>query len=119
MTTAAIGPYEFTPKDEQANFHGNAVVYAQWEQHLMFCAPFAFPVPLSMPFQVFVDEVVMPVYAAHPEVSRADFKTGQWTLNGVAFEPDLSGSLEANGVTHKAVLRVKTPELTGIDQSSS
>lgn len=119
MAVVAIGEYTFEPKDRIENFHGNQLVYMQWEQHLMFCAPLAFPLPPDMPFGALISEVMVPAYAAHPEAGQADFAKGEWLLDGEAFTPDLSKSLHENGVGHKSVLRVKTPGLMGIQGSGA
>lgn len=114
MTVVSIGEYKFEPKDRVENFHGNQLVYLQWEQHLMFCAPFCFPLPPDMPFAAMVSDVMTPTYAAHPEAAEADFTKGEWMLDGKPFQPDFTKSLKDNGVGHKSVLRVKTPGLNGI-----
>ena len=46
MPVTALSPgYEGQNLDAVENFHGNQVVYLHWEQHLMFCAALAAPVP--------------------------------------------------------------------------
>ena len=43
MAVAAVSKYEFAPADSQDKFHGAQLLYIGWEDHLLFCAPFAFP----------------------------------------------------------------------------
>ena len=45
MAVAAVKEYQFPPADTVDKFHGAQLLYIGWEDHLMFCAPFAFPFP--------------------------------------------------------------------------
>ncbi|NUT77989.1 phenol hydroxylase [Pseudomonas sp. C1C7] len=114
MPVTAIGAYNAQPLDHQANFHGLQLVYLCWEKHLMFCAPFTFPLPPDMPFGAFIEQVVKPSIASHPEASRVDFSQAQWRLNDQPFSPDNNASLIANGIDHKSLLHLNTPGLNGI-----
>ena len=78
MSVKSIGDYSFTPKDKVENFHGNMLVYMQWEKHLSFCAPLAFPLPPDMPFGDLVAGVLAPAYAVHPDSENVDFEKGEW-----------------------------------------
>jgi len=60
MSVVAIAPYEFTPRDVRENFPA-PLLYIGWEDHLLFCAPFAFPFPPTMRFG---DVVAGPMQAA-------------------------------------------------------
>ena len=106
-------------KDTVANFHGNIVVYFSWNDHLMFCAPLAFPLPPSTPFGALTSEILPPHYGAHPDWKNIDASKIQWELNRKPFTPDLKKSLAENGVDHKSVLRFTTPGLTGYKGSHS
>ena len=44
MAVTAIGKYEFAPKDPVEKFPA-PLLFVGWEDHLMFCAPFAVPFP--------------------------------------------------------------------------
>ena len=50
MAVAAVKEYQFAPADSMDKFHGNQLLYIGWEDHLLFCAPFAFPFPPTMRF---------------------------------------------------------------------
>ena len=119
MSVKSIGDYSFTPKDKVENFHGNMLVYMQWEKHLSFCAPLAFPLPPDMPFGDLVAGVLAPAYAVHPDSENVDFEKGEWQLNNVPFTPDFSKSLQENGLSHKSVIRVRTPALEGLAGADS
>lgn len=114
MPVTAIGPYTAQPLDRQANFNGLQLVYLCWEQHLLFCAPFTFPLPPDMGFAEFVEQVVKPSISSHPDASSVNFATATWRLNDRPFNPDLAASLIANGIDHKSLLHLATPGLNGI-----
>lgn len=106
-------------KDRLENFHGNQLLFVGWEDHLMFCAPFAFPFPPAMPFRELVEKVLPAAFGYHPEFARIDWGKVEWKKSGRPFAPDLSRSLAENGLRHKDVIRFRTPGLTGIDGSCS
>ncbi|WP_449432146.1 phenol hydroxylase subunit P4 [Pseudomonas putida] len=114
MPVTAIGAYEAQPLDRQANFNGLQLVYLCWEKHLMFCAPFTLPLPPSMVFGDFIEQVVKPSISPHPQALQVDFDAVQWRLNGQPFTPVLSASLIDNGIDHKSLLHLVTPGLDGI-----
>lgn len=111
--------YKFPAKDVESNFHGNRVVYVGWDHHMMFCAPVAFPLPPDMPFQALVDQAISSAFSQHPDFAKIDWNTVEWRLDGKSFTPDLSASLDANGVRHKSLVRMHTPGLNGIGGSGS
>lgn len=114
MAVQAITPdYTGEIKDRVENFHGNQVVYAGWDGHLMFPAAFAWPVPPHMPFAAFRDQVMADAFGPHPQWEQINWQTVRWTLNGQAFTPDPEKSLAEQGIGHKSLLRFVTPELTG------
>ena len=119
MSVVAIGEYEFEAKDKLENFHGNQVVYVNWEKHLMFCAPLAFPLPPDMSFGDFANGLLPQFYGLHQEWPKVDWDKASWSLDSDPFIPDFSKSLLENGVGHKSVLRFTTPGLEGIDGSAS
>ncbi len=45
MTVIAKDGYVDLVQDKVDNFHGNQVVYVSWDDHLLFCAAQAFPLP--------------------------------------------------------------------------
>lgn len=119
MPVKAISDYPAIVKDNVENFHGNQLVYIGWDQHLMFCAPFAFPLPPEMPFGALVQEVMPGAFSAHPEWEQVNVDTAEWLLDGEQFTPDMEASLKDNGVGHKSVIRIRTPELKGIGGTGS
>ncbi|WP_070156804.1 phenol hydroxylase subunit P4 [Sphingobium phenoxybenzoativorans] len=114
MAVVSISPYKLPAKDALENFHGNQLVYLHWEDHLMFCAPVAFPLPSGMVFDDLVQNVLGPAYQQHPDFSNITWSDVKWTLDGKPFDPDPQASLADNGVGHKSLLSFVTPGLQGI-----
>jgi phenol/toluene 2-monooxygenase (NADH) P4/A4 len=119
MSVVALKPYEFAPADRLENFHGNQLLYIGWEDHLMFCAPFAFPFPPAMPFAAIQENVIPGAFGYHPECARIDWSKAEWFKSGQPWKPDPGKSLAENGLKHKDVIRFRTPGLTGIKGSCS
>ncbi|MGH8381937.1 phenol hydroxylase subunit P4 [Pseudomonas sp.] len=114
MPVTAIGAYEAQPLDSQNNFNGLQLVYLCWEKHLMFCAPFTFPLPPHMLFEDFIEQVVKAAISQHPDAPHVDFDRARWRLNDQPFTPDNAASLIANGIDHKSLLHLNTPGLNGV-----
>lgn len=117
--TALREGYEGRNLDAVENFHGNIVVYLHWEQHLMFCAALAFPLPPAMPFGAIVSELIPEYYGPHPQCTEIDWSTVRWELDGQPFEPALDTAIAEQGIGHKSLLRFWTPGLDGIEGSGS
>lgn len=111
MAVTALKPgYKFEPRDLQKNFHGNQLVYVGWDHHLMFCAPFCYPVPPELPFKELRDTVMAEAFGAHPMFADIDWDKTTWLLNDQSFTPDLDKSLAEQGINHKSVLRFQTSD---------
>jgi phenol/toluene 2-monooxygenase (NADH) P4/A4 len=117
MSVVAVRRYEFAPADGVEKFHGAQLLYIGWEDHLMFCAPFAFPLPPDMPFGAVVEQVIPGAFGAHPEFAKIDWSRAEWFKSGSPWKPDPAKSLAENGLKHKDVIRFRTPGLTGIGGS--
>lgn len=118
MSVIAIQPgYTGEVKDRVENFHGKQLLYIGWEDHLMYCAPLCIPVPPDLPFAALTSEIIPGLYAAHPDVSRIDWAQAEWFSSGQPFVPQPQRSLAENGLGHKAVLRLRTPGLRGLQDS--
>lgn len=119
MAVAAVTKYEFEPKDKLENFHGNQLLYIGWEDHLLFCSPFAFPFPPTMRFGDIIDNVLPGAFGYHPDFAKIDWSQAYWFKSGKPWTPDFDKSLADNGLGHKDVIRFRTPGLTGIEGSCS
>lgn len=119
MTTTAVSEYRLASADSVDKFHGAKLLYVGWDQHLMFCAPFAFPLPPDMPFRAVVEQVLPPAFGYHPDWAKIDWSTVTWLKSGKPFTPDWDKSLAENGIDHKTAIRFRTPGLNGIKGSAS
>ncbi|HCY62653.1 MAG TPA: phenol hydroxylase [Oxalobacteraceae bacterium] len=119
MPVAAIKPYTGEVKDSVDKFHGTQLLYIGWEDHLMFCAPFAIPFPPAMRFGDIIDQVLPTAFGAHPDFEKIDWSKAEWLKSGKPWTVDFKQSLSGNGLKHKDVLRFRTPGLTGIKGSCS
>jgi phenol/toluene 2-monooxygenase (NADH) P4/A4 len=106
-------------RDRVENFHGNQLLYVGWDDHLMFCAPHCIAVQPSMTFATLAGEVIPAMYSMHPDWASVQPGAIEWFRSGERFEPDFEATLAENGLGHKAMLRMHTPGLTGIDGSHS
>ena len=59
-------------------------------------------------------EIIKPATASHPDSAKADFLNAQWLLNDEPFTPNAEASLTDNGIDHKSMLTVTTPDLKGM-----
>ncbi|MAU41429.1 MAG: phenol hydroxylase [Kordiimonas sp.] len=114
MPVTSIGEYKFEPLDKRENFHGNILIYINWEKHLMFCAPVCVPLSPDMPFGALVSELLPNVYSAHPEFEKIDWDAVEWTLDHKPISPEPDQTLEDLGAHHKSLFRFTTPGLNGI-----
>ncbi len=114
MPIKAVTPeYSGEVLDKKENFHGNQVVYVGWDDHLMFCAAFAYLVSPTLTFKALIDECIHSSFSVHPEFSAIDWQSAEWLLDGQPFIPQLDVPLESQGIDHKSLLRFYTPGLTG------
>jgi len=119
MSVAAVKPYSIPPRDSVDKFHGNQLLFIGWDQHLMFCAPLAFPFPPAMRFGDVVEQVLPGSYGVHPDFAKIDWQQVQWLKSSQPWTPDFNKTLAENGLKHKDVLRFKTPGLNGIQGTCS
>lgn len=119
MATVSLKPYKFPAKDKVENFHGNQLLYVGWEDHLMFCAPLALPLPPATPFKALMEQILAGIYAPHPDFAKVDWSKVEWFKSGQPWRPDAEKSIAENGLVHKDTLRFRTPGLTGIKGSCS
>lgn len=119
MAVVAIKDYDFPPADAVDKFNGAQLLYIGWEDHLLFCAPFAFPFPSTMRFGDLIEQVLPGSFGYHPDFARIDWTQVEWFKSGKPFTPDFEQSLAGNGLRHKDVIRFRTPGLTGIKGSCS
>jgi phenol/toluene 2-monooxygenase (NADH) P4/A4 len=118
MSVVATKPYAPPARDLRENFPA-PLLYIGWDDHLMFAAPYCLPLPPDMPFGAIPSAVLPGIYGYHPDFAKIDWQAAQWFKSGRPWQPDFEKSLADNGLTHKDVIRFRTPGLTGIKGSHS
>ncbi|MCE1240069.1 MAG: phenol hydroxylase subunit P4 [Azonexaceae bacterium] len=113
MAVKALYDYHFPAADTQDKFHGNQLLYVGWDDHLMFCAPFAYCLPPETKFSELVEQHLPHSYGRHPDWAKIDFSTVRWLKSGQPFVPDMNKTLAEQGLRHKDALRLQTPGLNG------
>lgn len=118
MVTALKAGYKGAVRDARENFGPNQLVFFHWEEHLMFCAGLAFPLPPEMPWAAVTGELLPEFYSPHPDFAKVDWDEVRWELDGQPFEPKPDVAIADQGVGHKSLIRFWTPGLDGIDGTS-
>ncbi|MGB1563490.1 MAG: phenol hydroxylase subunit P4 [Sinimarinibacterium flocculans] len=116
---AAVPEYRGEMLDRQEKFNGKQLLYIGWEDHLMYCAPLCIPVDPQTPFGALPKEIIPKLYEEHPDTALIDWSKVEWFRSGQPFTPDLDASVLDNGLGHKAIVRFRTPGLTGLQGSCS
>lgn len=111
MPVVANKEYQGVPRDRVANFNGKQLVYASWDRHLLFAAPFLLCVAPQMRFGELAEDVIGALVKADPDAARIDWSQVEWRKSNQPWTPDFSLSLADNGVGHKDQLRFHTPGL--------
>ncbi len=119
MSVNSLKEYKFSPADTQDKFHGSQLLYVGWDDHLMFCAPFAYCLPPATRFSDLCENILKNSFGYHPDWSKVDFTKATWLKSGKPWQPDMSKTIAELGLKHKDVLRLKTPGLKGINGSGS
>lgn len=114
MSVVALKPYDFPALDSQSHFHGSQLLYISWDEHLMFCAPFALCVSPDTKFADVQQQLIPSIFGYHPDCSKIDWNAVQWFKSGKPWSPNPTRTLADNGLRHKDVIRFRTPGLSGI-----
>ncbi|PCI56543.1 MAG: phenol hydroxylase [Gammaproteobacteria bacterium] len=118
-TKTNFGTYPVGNKDAIENFHGNQLVYIAWDDHLSVGPANVFPLPPEMPFGALISEVIPSITSFHPDFEKIDWDKVQWNLDGKTITPVADQSIADNGVSHKSLLRFKTPDLKGYQSTGN
>jgi phenol hydroxylase P4 protein len=111
MPVVAKEEYIGAPRDLQANFNGNQIVYACWDRHLLLAAPFICFGPPEMLFKDMVTNGICPLIESDPDAAAIDWNKVEWLKSNQPFKPDFEKSLMENGILHKEQVRFCTPNL--------
>jgi len=114
-----LGEYPLLQRDGESLFHGKRLIFLSWENHLMFAAPLCVPLPPTLPFGALIRDVLPELYGEHPEFEDIDWKRTLWFNSSKRFIPDVGKSLEQHGLSHKSLIRFRTPALEGIRKTTS
>lgn len=114
-----IGEYPLLQRDGEHLFHGKRLIFLSWENHLMFAAPLCVPLPPTLPFGALIRDVLPELYGEHPEFEDIDWKRTLWFNSDKRFIPDVGKSLEHHGLSHKSLIRFRTPALEGARKKNS
>jgi len=99
--------------DSQAHFV-QPLIYLAWDEHMMFAAPLVQSLSPTTTFLDLVQTVMPKLYGEHPQFQQIDWNKTQWFRGSVMFTPRMQGSLAEHGLSHKSVLRFRTPGLEGL-----
>ena len=97
MGVAANQRIRIRAADRQDKFHGAQLLYIGWEDHLMFCAPFAFPVPADHAFRRHRRRVLPGASATTRTSRRSTGRRPSGSSPGKPWAPDFDKSLADNG----------------------
>lgn len=119
MAVKALKEYKFPAADSMDKFHGNQLLYIGWDDHLMFCAPFAYCLLPDMRFGEICEKLLPHSFGYHPDWQKVDLTKAVWLKSGKPWQPDMNKTLAELGLRHKDALRFQTPGLKGIAGSCS
>ncbi|WP_018151382.1 phenol hydroxylase subunit P4 [Leeia oryzae] len=114
MAIKALADYDFPSSDALENYKGKQLLYINWERHRMFSRPFVLALTPDTPFSVIVDQYITNCYSYHPDFAHIDWTQVVWQNSDTVFHPDMTKSLQENGIGHKDLIRFTTPGLDGI-----
>jgi phenol hydroxylase P4 protein len=115
MTVKHLGDsYDFPSANRAECYGGDINFYILWEQHLMYACPSAYRAPVDMTFRDFLEGLLRPDYAAHPDSVALDFDICVWQLDKQPWQPDLEKSFKDNGIGHMSFLQFRSPGLPGL-----
>ena len=115
MTVQHLGEsYEFPSQNREERYGGDINFYIQWERHLMFACPLAYRAPVGMSLRDFLETMLRPDYAVHPDTDKLDFERCEWKFDQQPWQPDLDKSLSENGIGHMSYLQFRSPDLDGL-----
>ena len=114
MAVKSRKPYEGVARDLVENFQGNQLVYFSWDRHLLFAASFQLCVPREMTVRQLIEGPLTMLLAPDPDAAAIDWSRVSWLKSNQPWVPALDASLVSNGVGHKELLRLQTPELCSL-----
>ncbi|MBF7729129.1 phenol hydroxylase subunit P4 [Pseudomonas sp. N040] len=114
MPVVALKEYVGVARDRVENFNGKQLIYASWDHHLLFAAPFLLCLPPQTSFAELLETALKPLLLADPDAALIDWHNITWLKGNQPWVPDFAASLAANGIRHKDQLRFQTPGLNTV-----
>ncbi|MBJ9986062.1 phenol hydroxylase [Acinetobacter sp. S40] len=109
--------YSFSPKDSQANYGDNILIYIGWDHHTLFCSAKAFLISPQATFQQLLETLMPAGFSQHPEFNAIDWHHVEFQLDRkeLKFQPE--ATLAELDFGHKSLLRFSTPGLNGYNNA--
>lgn len=114
MPVVSTKEYIAVPRDRVENYHGNQLVYASWDHHQLFAAPFLLHVAPQMLFRELVEGMLTALVQPDPDAQKIDWKKVEWLKSNQPWTPDFERSIADNGIGHKDQIRFRTPGLNSL-----
>lgn len=115
MTVKHLGDaYEYRSANRVEQYGGDINFYVRWERHMLYACPSAYRAPLAMKLGDFLEQMLKPDYAAHPDTAKLDFSRCVWKRDQTPWQPDLERSIADNGIGHMSYLEFSSPGLNGL-----
>ena len=116
MSVIALKPdYQGKVRDAKDQFHGQQVLFVEWDGHLSISAPIAVLVDGEQKFQDFINnQLAQSVFASHSDWSEIDWSQVEWTFERKPLNFDQNSSFNSLSIGHKSYLRFHTPNLNGL-----
>lgn len=116
MSVKALNPgYKGEVRDDVVHFHGQTLLFVYWEDHLLFCAPAALLVNPHDSVAALVEQLKQAL-AYDPVAAQLTVENIDWYRSGdyasdERWPMDEQKTLAENGLTHKTLIRMRTPTL--------
>lgn len=115
MEVRHLGPaYQYPSENRVEAYGGDINFYVRWTRHLMYACPAAYRAPVAIALGDFLEQMLRPDYAAHPDTIHLDFSRCIWRLDRAPWQPDFGKSLAENGIGHMSYLEFDSPGLDGL-----
>lgn len=118
MATKFIGAsYQYPSENRLEQYGGDINFYVRWERHLLFACPAAYRAPVALALGDFLETMLKPDYAAHPDAAKLDFAQCTWKLDKAPWRPDFTKTIAENGIGHMSYIEFSAPGLDGLNGS--
>ena len=109
--------YSFSPRDTQANYGDNILIFIGWDHHTLFCSAKAFLISPQATFQQLLETLMPAGFSQHPEFKAVDWQQAEFLLDQKKIQLQPNATLADLGFGHKSLLRFATPDLNGYNNT--